>query len=962
MPPFSYDPFQNDGLWLGLDGSGLDVSAGGGTLGELSCQPPWQQADAATDGGASDFLSMLLHFSVPDEPLQQQQRQQQQQGGGGMMLHDALLPPAWPPHVPLSAPLPAALQLPPLLPLPQPLQPSPSAAARAWREQYAYDAPRVRAASVRVKLLSDAPADLPRDGLRPAALRSFGATSAWGNAAAASHAPFVDASGFEYGGAGVGAGFQAPLPLAMEGLISPGCTALHLEAVLDDVARAREGSAQREADRHNISDAHAGDILAAMMAEQGPSGAFLRARGREVRVMDAAGRVATACGGVIAAAVAARQRRAVGGGGAAAAAAARQQQQEQLPPVSPLALLSTAAAPLRLLRCAGQAHAAALDGCTLRATLHGQHVRFLGRVPPAQSDACAQEACGTFPATGAEGVARIYAARGSGSDSSGNGNSNDDEQLLPLSPAVVLLCRDAAIVEEVGATEALMLEAERTDSSSSSDMRARVQSALLALGHALRPGCAPTLAARAADAALSLGWRAAAARVLAAHAHYAAPELLLPHGVTLLHIAAQTGDAWAVRAVLHAGGEECVYGAPHSRCRTAAAATPLHVAATAADAGAAVATALTEHNAGAVVAWCTARCGRGRTPSDVARACGAPPPLLALDAALCARVLEARRVLAATRDVLCARSGACSTREQAALLAEDAFRAALLRSATHDALALADALLLSLVDHGSGSGSDAAAAVDAAPACRAPQPAAAASDAADFPAFLAAQAASSVHSVLCFCLLVIAYSVTAHIKRRSFAHLGPLPHAELLSKEVLSVEEMFRTMFLTHSWAVQPLTFALMALILCPSRRARAFYIRYNTPLLAAYWAAHFLLNMVYLELSFRVGRGIPPSVMRWPSWNNFVGVLLTGVSATLPMRAAPLCALLCARAALTLAGPRCGCWPVGEPFDGPGGWATQGRVNAALTAVAVAAVVRAERRAFAAWRAARRAHKRHAE
>jgi hypothetical protein len=441
-------------------------------------------------------------------------------GGGAAAWPDAAPPPLFPPPPwPLLPLLPA---LGPPAAVGGPMAPHPWDAASLAA---CYAAPHVRPASLSLKLLSDAPTHFPLGGLRPAALRAFGA------ATSAPSAP------------------SGRAPLALEGSITPGCTLLHCDAVL----------CCADADADADADVCARDALSAMLAESGEAGAFLRAPGRALRVTDSAGRVASACGGVVADADA----------DAEDADADAAQQQEQLPPLSPLAVLCTHLAPLAFTRPLPPT----LRRCALRATLHGQHLHIDDASSPSSSSQDVPM-LGVLPPCGVEGAALLHAVHTASGERRGGINA-----------CVVLLTSSAEIVAEVAATEALLLEAERIgttaegDVTATSAMRARLQSALLALGHALRPGCAPPLAARAAAACVSLGWRAAATRVLHAHAACSARSLLLPRRVSLLHVAAASGQAWAVRAVLHAGGAAFVFGAPHSVCATRARATPAQLAA-----------------------------------------------------------------------------------------------------------------------------------------------------------------------------------------------------------------------------------------------------------------------------------------------------------------------------------------------------------------------------------------------
>jgi hypothetical protein len=506
-------------------------------------------------------------------------------------------------------------------------------------------APRVALSCVTLKLQHEAPTELPRGGLRAAAARAFAPP-------ASPHEP---------------AAAQPRALLALEAAARPGCTLLTLYAVVDadDAARADV-------------DVHAS--LRAMMAEPGPAGEFMRSR-RHVTLTDARGVAAVAALGQV--------PQPPAGGGAAPAAV-------RLPPMSPLAALCTA--PVMLT---WRHDGAASRDVTLRCVLHGQQLRFAdGRMAvPLLDDALGGGGGGgharhfLYASGGVEGAALLCASRdGDGAGDGASGGSGGGSGALD-SFRVVLLTRDADIVAEVCRTEAALQAMDDAP-------RARVEASLLALGHALRPGCAPSLAARAAAGALAHGWRAAAARVLASMAAMAAAQadpsqqdadadadeaaqqaFLLPHGVTLLHIAAGLGDEWAVRAVLRAGGRRCLFGAPQRACATPARATPLHAAVAAAAeartcAAVAAVAALAESAAGAV-AWCGARCGAaGATPADVAaarlrgdafaggEAAVAAAALRALDATARARVAAGARAAATAVATLCDEYGVCLPCEQ----------------------------------------------------------------------------------------------------------------------------------------------------------------------------------------------------------------------------------------------------------------------------------------------------------
>jgi hypothetical protein len=498
-------------------------------------------------------------------------------------------------------------------------------------------APHVALSYVTFKLRHEAPTELPRGGLRAAVARAFALAPA-----SQPHAPRA--------------------LLALEAAARPGCTLLTLYAVVD----------ADDAAGVNL-DVHAS--LRAMMAEPGPAGEFMRSR-RHVTLTDARGVAAVAALGQV------PQPPAGGGGGAAGAPATCA---VQLPPVSPLAALCTAPVTLTWRHDGAGARDA-----TLRCVLHGQQLRFAdGRMAVPLLDANlvggGHARHGLHASGGVEGAALLCASR----DGNGDGGAGGSGALGAC--RVMLLTRDADIVAEVSRTEAALRLADDA-------ARSRVEASLLALGHALRPGCSPALAARAAAGAMAHGWHAAATRVLASMASmpaaqqaHAADEdadeaaqqaFLLPGGVTLLHIAAGLGDEWAVRAVLSAGGQRSLFGAPQRACATPARATPLHAAVAAAAeartcAAVGAVAALTLSASGAV-AWCGARCGAASvTPAEVAAArlrepafCGggeaaaAAAALRALDASARARVTAGARAAAAAVATLRDEYGVCLPCEQ----------------------------------------------------------------------------------------------------------------------------------------------------------------------------------------------------------------------------------------------------------------------------------------------------------
>jgi hypothetical protein len=644
------------------------------------------------------------------------------------LLHGGGLPPPAPlpppqPQPQLPQPLPPVLL--PLPPVPLPLLPFGAAVtpgfARPYDYGYGYAAlPPAALSSFALKLPSESPSDFPACGLRGAAALAFGAS--YGGAHAAAHAPL----------------------LALEGCVVPGCTLLLLHALRDAAAAA----AAAVPPQHDAAAA----ALAAALGAPCAGGAFLRAR-PACALASGGGSHATAAMGIVAPPDA-----------STASQTLQQQQQQQrrraLPRVSPLAALSTAPVALQLLHphtadalespSSASASVSAMPATPplfLRCLLHGQLLRFEGCIAAdgaARADgddgALALRACG-----GAEGAALLC-------DAGAPGGADAQDALLAAAapPRVLLLTRDAGIVAEVGRTEAALLEAEAaeaaacermgsgSESGSGSDLarddvalrRAVVEGTLLALGHALRPGCAPALAARAAAGALAQGWLHAATRVMraaaaeaAADAAPAAPRLLLalPRRVTLLHCAAAAGDAAACEAVLAAGssdGDAFAFSAPHSVCATPCRATPLHAAAARGDAaGAAAAAALCGSAAGAA-AWLSARDASGATPAALAAAGAAPALYAPLDAALRVRVAAGARIAAAAAAAVAAERGVFApphaSAAAAALLRAPAAAAALSARGAHpDSLAIACALLLLHAPRRTHAAADPAADADA---------------------------------------------------------------------------------------------------------------------------------------------------------------------------------------------------------------------------------------------------------
>ena len=388
-----------------------------------------------------------------------------------------------------------------------------------------------------------------------------------------------------------------------------------------------------------------------------------------------------------------------------------------LPPL--LALAASPGAPVALT---WRGAAPASDGAaSLRCTLRGAALRFACGALEVPLGATSRHVIAAQP--GLEGAALLHRSDAAGSLDAGP-------------PRVLLLTPDARIAAEVQAY---------AEMDGGASVRAVLEADVYALGEVLgSSACDVPTAVHAAAAAMARGWRAAARRLLCALvAGGACPEaMLLPGGVSLLHVAASTGAAWAVRAVLDAPASAAaadtwshlarmlrgpqrdaawLLGSPLQRCGSEAnASTPMAAAA------AALALAVSTSGHGPVVddalaalealavspegaaAWLGVACGTeagGATPASLALGAMADAQasspaamrLRALDAAARRRVAAGARVAAAACDELRSRCGVFFPSELGAFA--PAMLAAMDTAAVEaDAVAVAFALLRCAAD------------------------------------------------------------------------------------------------------------------------------------------------------------------------------------------------------------------------------------------------------------------------
>jgi hypothetical protein len=752
-------------------------------------------------------------------------------------------------------------------------------------------------------------------------------------------------------------------PPALCGVIQPGCTLLTVDALVPSSCAAARGAGGAGASGAGAGAAHA---LAACLLS-GADAPFWRAQAFDVRVAGQTGGVAVQRGGALRALPDAARS-----AGADMAA---------LPLLRPAALLSTRRGALR-------SDAPAATSGPLRVRLHGQLLRDL---PDAIAGARLSL---TLPPTHADGCLLLDIDAGADADADADADAHPPAGAA-APPRAALLCADAAIVAEVCTLDGRGADALLAATSESRD------DVLYGLGAALRRGARRHVIAAAAAGAMRRGWAATAARLLAAlldaaedseaddddpdvdaddidiapvpaapparRAPADAIAAAAPGDATLLHVAVASGRPRMVQLVLnaaaaagaladaddaddaeaHAGGfaaAASALGTPLSRGAAGAALTPLHVAAmrlaaapsgsAAARDAAAVASLLVHASGEAALAWFSdpapAAAAAGATSAALAGATGAP-----LTARLCVHVRRVAAAMAAAR----ARAAADPSSSSSVSLAAELRR--LLRAPPpapppSRRAAAAAALRRPLTSLRSALGYD---------------------DPSERAAFEAHAAAASVKSMQAFLVLVLSYLVATKMARDAFLPYPRLSREYLLEHCVggtrqLVLEDFRQTYYReTNAWLRAPTTAAMCALTL-PVARIRALYVRRHTALLGTFWVIQFVVCQVYLERLVRSLYDLPTPLV-WGCGGNLLQLKVTVLCALVPMRAAPLCALLIARAGLPFIAPYGRIWFLMGPCAD--GWLPAAPTNAALTLALCSLVVWNERRtlrSFREWRA----------
>jgi hypothetical protein len=728
------------------------------------------------------------------------------------------------------------------------------------------------------------------------------------------------------------------------GAIQPGCTLLTVDALCVRPRTRRE--LRRQADALAAAQQLPQGLLnAAGLAEcllSGGDAPFWRSHAFTVR---------TAAGDAITVAPGAPPR----------ALAAAGEQQHALPPLQQAALLSTRAgvvnsvAPLRA-------------DCALRVRVNGQ----LLACEPAPRGRAGAPLSLPLPATHADGCALV------GCEADG------------AAPArALLLCRDAAIVAEVARLRQVANDPDDANEEA-------YETLLYTLGAALRPDAPRRVVLPAAAAALRRGWGATAARMLAAlrdappddehfddadadddvgdDAHAAAG--------TLLHAAAWSGQLRMVELVLAAAASAAesddtdvdadalqALGTPACAAGPARL-TPLHIAAAAlalephSAERLAVAHALVSVSGRAAVAWLCAQAappgGACTTPAALAARAPAGAALTAALTAYARRLCEAGRPpppRAGAPRIDRARVASHRKHLLAAPLPPDVLPA----PPPAAAAAAPSASPTPSPSRGAppmGALARCAAALYSLPLVARARRALGYDDAAERTAFEAHAAAASVPGMVLYMLLVISYHLATELRRiqlppRTITREHLLANASPHLSEIDQVYVYYG--IASNAWLRVPVTACMCVALLPP---LRTFYIRHNTALLGAFWVVQFLAAQIIVERQVRAMYDLPAPLV-WACSGNKAQLFVCFLGACLPLRAAPLCALLALRAVLPFLAPHGRIWFYMAPCAR--GWLPAAPANAALTAVCIAAVLWNERRALRSWRAWRAADARRA-
>jgi hypothetical protein len=458
-------------------------------------------------------------------------------------------------------------------------------------------------------------------------------------------------------GGGVPASASA-CALSVEGHVAPGCTMLSVSGV---VLLPPGAKAAPMPDGTRLGG-NAAALLAHLLAsgEEAGDNAALR-RGRVSACVHGGGAASALNGQPVAEPPGTPGRRSAPRGGRRSSSSSANDYDDDaieteepryvLPPLRPLALLSTAPMAVSSSAPAGGASRGGDDGprLRLRCRLHGQSFASLGAAADGARLAPGEHVAAMLPACGAEGVALFDVVPGAAAPGGGDNTDDNAAPLVCAGVRPVVLTPHADVAAEICSLARAARGRGRTGAELAAAQRA-LEVSLSALGHALRPRCAPPLAALAAAVALEHGLAATAARVLPAAARCDDVSAAAPGGVTLLHRAARGGSAACVRATLAAGGACGAVGSAGP-----GGATPLHVAA-AHPTSAGAAAAMLEGDADAVLLWFTARtAGGGAASTPAALAAGRPAG--ALTAALRGRLACAGGAArAALRAAACARA------------------------------------------------------------------------------------------------------------------------------------------------------------------------------------------------------------------------------------------------------------------------------------------------------------------
>ena len=206
-----------------------------------------------------------------------------------------------------------------------------------------------------------------------------------------------------------------------------------------------------------------------------------------------------------------------------------------------------------------------------------------------------------------------------------------------------------------------------------------------------------------------------------------------------------------------------------------------------------------------------------------------------------------------------------------------------------------------------------------------------------------AHARALAHATVMFCL-----ACALLVKWLQHRHAPPSREALLAHPTVPhdTYVNMFAAVVPGAGALLLVIALAWLALLLAPSRAVKAFYLRHNTLIVAAAWAARFIAIQVWYTRSALAAYDLSQHRVQGECRTSVFLASDSVAAASMPLPLPLLTALLLVRGALLAAAPH-----VSRvfPLGGDCGWAPSSLVNGLATALALAGIAAWERHAAAA-------------